>query len=118
MQVSSNAQANLEALIAAFQGVEGNQLSAEGVTDISVVNNGDTNLVITFNMTVNGETVPVTFSLSPELEEPDGVADELALETLLSRLDSLSLSEMTSTQAVSFMNAVIEEAADRIRTEA
>ncbi len=117
MQVSSNAQANLEALIAAFQGVEGNQLSAEGVTDISVVNNGDTNLVITFNMTVNGETVPVTFSLSPELEEPDGVADELALETLLSRLDSLSLSEMTSTQAVSFMNAVIEKAADRIRTE-
>ena len=114
MQVSNNAQANLKTLINAFQGVDGSKLAATGATDISVVS-GDKGLTITFNTTVNGETVPVTLTLSPTLEEPDGPADEVALETLISKLDSLSVSKMTGEQAVSFMNEVLEKVAEKLK---
>lgn len=114
MQVSNNTKANMEALIAAFQNIDAGKLSATGATDISVVS-GDKGLTISFNTTVEGKTMPVTLALSPELEMPEGTADEVALGTLIEKMGTLNVSEMTEDEAVQFMNEVLEKVAEKIQ---
>ena len=114
MQVSNNTKANMEALIAAFQNIDAGKLSATGATDISVVS-GENGLTISFNTTVDGKTMPVTLALSPELEMPEGAADEVALGTLIEKMGTLNVSEMTEDEAVQFMNEVLEKVAEKIQ---
>ena len=114
MQVSNNTKANMEALIAAFQNIDAGKLSATGATDISVVS-GENGLTISFNTTVDGKTMPVTLALSPELEMPEGTADEVALGTLVEKMGTLNVSEMTEDEAVQFMNEVLEKVAEKIQ---
>ena len=114
MQVSNNTKANMEALIAAFQNIDAGKLSATGATDISVVS-GDKGLTISFNTTIEGKTMPVTLALSPELEMPEGTADEVALGTLIEKMGTLNVSEMTEDEAVQFMNEVLEKVAEKIQ---
>ena len=114
MQVSNNTKANMEALIAAFQNIDAGKLSATGATDISVVS-GEKGLTISFNTTVDGKTMPVTLALSPELEMPEGAADEVALGTLIEKMGTLNVSEMTEDEAVQFMNEVLEKVAEKIQ---
>jgi len=114
MKVSNNTQANIEALIAAFQNIDAGKLSATGATDISVVS-GEKGLSISFNTTVEGRTVPVTLALSPELEMPEGSADEVALGALIDKLNTLDVSEMSEDDAVQFMNEVLEKVAEKLQ---
>ena len=114
MQVSNNTKANMEALIAAFQNIDAEKLSATGMKDVSVVS-GENGLTISFNTTVEGKTVPVTLALSPELEVPEGISDEIALGTLVEKLETLDVSEMTNDEAVEFMNEVLEKVVEKLQ---
>lgn len=114
MQVTNNTQANMDALIAAFKDIDASKLSAAGVKDVSVVSN-DKGFEISFNTTVDGKEMPVRLSLAPELETPDGVADEVALGTLVERLETLDISEMAGDEAAEFMNEVLARVAERIQ---
>ena len=114
MQVSNNTHANMEALIAAFQGVDAEKLSATGMKDVSVVS-GENGLTISFNTTVEGKTVPVTLALSPELEVPENIADEVALGTLVEKLETLDVSEMTNDEATEFMNDVLAKVVEKLQ---
>jgi hypothetical protein len=104
----------MEALMEAFQNVDASKLSATGATDIAVVS-GEKGLSISFNTTVDGKTVPVTLVLSPELEKPDGVADEVALGALIDKLNTLTVSEMTGEEAAEFMNEVLEKVVEKLQ---
>lgn len=117
MQVSNNTKANLEALIAAFQNIDADALSASGMKDVSVVS-GENGLTISFNTTVDGKTVPVTMALSPELDIPEDIADDVALGTLLEKLDTLDVSEMSNDETVEFMNEVLEKVVEKLQEKA
>ena len=117
MQVSNNTKANLEALIAAFQNIDADALSASGMKDVSVVS-GENGLTISFNTTVDGKTVPVTLALSPELDIPEDIADDVALGTLLEKLDTLDVSEMSDDETVEFMNEVLEKVIEKLQEKA
>lgn len=114
MQVTGNTKANMEALIAAFQNIDADKLSATGMKDVSVVS-GENGLTISFNATVDGKTVPVTMALSPELDIPEDIADDVALGTLLEKLDTLDVSEMSNDETVEFMNEVLEKVVEKLQ---
>ena len=117
MQVTGNTKANMEALIAAFQNIDADKLSATGMKDVSVVSD-ENGLTISFNTTVEGKTVPVTLALSPELEIPEDIADDVALGTLLEKLDTLDVSEMSNDETVEFMNEVLEKVVEKLQEKA
>ena len=115
MKISAtDMQANFAMLQQALKSVNGDKFASASVKDVSVVSN-DEGLKITFNAVVDGAETPVVLSLSPELEPPEGSADEVAMGSLLSKLDDLDASEMTADEAAEFMKDLLEGVVDKIQ---
>ena len=111
---TSNIRANLIALQEALKGVDGENFASANVKDVSVTTN-DAGLTITFNAVVDGVETPVVLSMTPELEPPEGTADEVAMGTLLEKINELDVSEMSSEEAVKFMQALLEKTVEKMQ---
>ena len=107
-------RANIIALQQALKGVDGGNLASANVKDVSMTSD-DAGLTITFNAVVDGVETPVVLSMAPELEPPDGSADEVAAETLLEKLDALDISDMTSEEAAQFMQELLEKTVEKMQ---
>lgn len=113
MEVTNNTRANYEALLNALKSVSGEDLASENVKDVSVVSN-EQGLTITFNTTVDGKEMPIVLEMTPELDAPEGIADESVLGALLEELDGLELAAMTPEESASFAQELLSRVAEKI----
>ena len=114
MQISNNTQASLEAMLNALRSVDGDQLASEKVKDVSIVSGADGGITVTFNALVDGTETPMTISLTPELEAPDGVADNEVIGDILAKLEGLNVDEMTPEESAAFMREILTSVAEKI----
>jgi len=114
--IDTNMQANLRALHEALKGVDDGKLASDGVKDVSVATN-DAGLTISYKATVNGATVPVVITASPELDAPTGASNDASLGDLIEKLGTLNVSEMSSKEAVAFAQSLLTAVVGTLQTK-
>ena len=113
---NNNMQANLRALQEAFKNVDDGKRATESVKDVSVAAN-DAGLTISYSTTVNGATVPVVISASPELDAPAKSSDGATLGDLIGKLGTLNVAEMSSKEALAFAKSLLTSVVETLQTQ-
>ena len=113
MNVTNTNMATYESLVNAFKKISGEDLSTENIKDVSVVT-GETGLTITFNAVVDGKEVPIVLAMTPELDAPEGAADQVTVGELLSKLELTVPDGMTAEEAEAYKNEMVARLAEKI----
>ena len=114
--IDTNMQANLRALQDALTNVDDGKRATESVKDVSVAAN-DAGLTISYVAKVNGATVPVVISASPELDAPTKSSDGASLGDLIGKLGTLNVAEMSSKEALSFAESLLSAVVETLQTQ-
>ena len=112
---TSSMQANLRALQEALKNVDDGKYASE-IKDVSVAAN-DAGLTISYVAKVNGTTVPIVISTSPELDAPTKSPDGASLGELIEKLGTLNVAEMSSEDAEAFAKDLLTALVETIQTQ-
>ena len=114
--IETSMQTNLRALQEALANVDEGKRASESVKDVTIAANAS-GLTISYSATLNGVTVPVVISMSPELDAPAKIADGVALGNLIGKLAALNVAEMSDKEALAFAKNVFASVAETIQTK-